>query len=384
MAEERDYYEILGVSKTATEDELKSAFRQLVRKYHPDVNKEPGAEDRFKEINEAYQVLSDPDKREAYDRYGKAGVSGMGGAGFDYSTIDFSDILGDLFGGFGGFGGFSGRNYSSSSRRNAPRRGADLQTTVKLKFEEAVFGADKEIIFSRDEKCTKCGGTGAEPGTKKEKCKNCGGTGEVKTTRQTVFGSMVQVTTCPTCNGTGETIPTPCSQCRGRGIERKTVKKIVAVPAGVDNGTRIRMSGEGQPGSNNGPNGDLYIEVSVAEHPFFRRYENDIHLDMKINIAQAALGAEIEVPTVDGKEKIRIPAGTQPGKIITMKGKGVPALRGGTRGDQKVIVDVVTPTNLTAEQRELLEKLAVSLGTETNAASKTSFWDRLKEVINGD
>ena len=382
MAEERDYYEILGVGKNATDAELKSAFRQLVRKYHPDVNKEPGAEDRFKEINEAYQVLSDPDKRAAYDRYGKAGVSGTGD-GFDYTTMDFSEILGDLFG-FGGFGGFGGNRYSSSARRNAPRRGADLQTTVKLKFEEAVFGADKEISFSRDEKCTKCGGSGAEPGTKKEKCKTCGGTGEVKTTRNTMFGSMVQVTTCPTCGGTGETIPTPCTQCRGRGIERKTVKKVVAVPAGVDNGTRIRMSGEGQPGSNNGPNGDLYIEVSVAEHPYFRRYENDIHLDMKINIAQAALGAEIEVPTVDGKEKLRIPAGTQPGKIITMKGKGVPALRGGTRGDQKVIIDVVTPTNLTDEQRGLLEKLAVSLGTETTAASKASFWDRLKEVINGE
>ena len=213
MAEERDYYEILGVGKNATDAELKSAFRQLVRKYHPDVNKEPGAEDRFKEINEAYQVLSDPDKRAAYDRYGKAGVSGMGGAGFDYTTVDFSDILGDLFGSFGGFGGFGGNRYSSSSRRNAPRRGSDLQTTVKLKFEEAVFGADKEISFSRDEKCTKCSGSGAEPGTKKEKCKACNGTGEIKTTRQTMFGSMVQVTTCPTCNGTGETIPHPCTQC---------------------------------------------------------------------------------------------------------------------------------------------------------------------------
>ena len=381
MAEERDYYEILGVSKNVTDEELKNAFRQLVRKYHPDVNHEPGAEERFKEINEAYQVLSDPDKRAAYDRYGKAGVAGMGGAGMDWTSMDFSEILGDLFG-FGGFGGFGGR--SSGARRNAPRRGADLQTGVKLKFEEAVFGADKEISFSRDEKCSKCGGTGAEPGTKKEKCKSCNGTGEVRTTRQTMFGSMVQVTACPTCNGTGETIPHPCTQCRGRGIERKTVKKVVAVPAGVDNGTRIRMSGEGQPGTNNGPSGDLYIEVSVAEHPYFRRYENDIHLDLKINVAQAALGAEIEIPTVDGKEKLKIPAGTQPGKIITLKDKGVPALRGGSRGDQKVIIDVVTPTNLTDEQRSLFEKLAVSLGTETSVGGKTTFWDRLKEVLSGE
>ena len=381
MAEERDYYEILGVSKNVTDEELKNAFRQLVRKYHPDVNHEPGAEERFKEINEAYQVLSDPDKRAAYDRYGKAGVAGMGGAGMDWTSMDFSEILGDLFG-FGGFGGFGGR--SSGARRNAPRRGADLQTGVKLKFEEAVFGADKEISFSRDEKCSKCGGTGAEPGTKKEKCKSCNGTGEVRTTRQTMFGSMVQVTACPTCNGTGETIPHPCTQCRGRGIERKTVKKVVAVPAGVDNGTRIRMSGEGQPGTNNGPSGDLYIEVSVAEHPYFRRYENDIHLDLKINVAPAALGAEIEIPTVDGKEKLKIPAGTQPGKIITLKDKGVPALRGGSRGDQKVIIDVVTPTNLTDEQRSLFEKLAVSLGTETSVGGKTTFWDRLKEVLSGE
>ncbi|MBR6089067.1 MAG: molecular chaperone DnaJ [Anaerolineaceae bacterium] len=382
MADERDYYEILGVSKDVSDADLKVAFRQLVRKYHPDVNHEPGAEERFKEINEAYQVLSDPDKRAAYDRYGKAGVEGMGGAGMDWSAMDFSEILGDLFG-FGGFGGFGGARGNTASRRNAPRRGADLQTNVKLKFEEAVFGADKEITFSRDEKCTKCGGSGAEPGTKKEKCKTCNGTGEVKTTRQTVFGSMVQVTACPTCGGTGETIPHPCTQCRGRGIERKTVKKVVAVPAGVDNGTRIRMSGEGQPGSNNGPSGDLYIEVSVADHPYFRRYENDIHLDLKINVAQAALGAEISIPTVDGEEKLRIPAGTQPGKIITMKGKGVPALRTGTRGDQKVIVDVVTPTNLTDEQRELFEKLSVTLGTNSSVGGKTSFWDRIKEVING-
>lgn len=377
---EQDYYEILGVSRNATDDELKQAFRKMARKYHPDVNKEPGAEEKFKEINEAFQVLSDPDKRAAYDRYGKAGVSGMGG-GFDYSQVDLSDILGDLFG-FGGFGGF-GQTRSSASGKNAPRRGADLQTSVTLQFEEAVFGAEKEIIFSRDEKCSRCGGTGAEPGTSAKKCTTCHGTGEVKTTRQTMFGAMVQVTTCPTCNGKGETIPTPCTECHGRGMERKTVKKSVKIPAGVDTGTRIRLSGEGQPGVNNGPNGDLYVDLRVNKHKYFRRQDYDIQLDVNINIAQAALGAEIDIPTVDGMTKMKVPAGTQPGKVFTLKGKGVPQLRGNGRGDQKVIINVIVPTQLTTEQRELLEKLALTMGTNVQPDEK-GFWDRLKEAVNGE
>ncbi len=376
--EESDYYEILGVSKDATDEDLKAAFRRLARQYHPDVNKEPGAEEKFKEINEAFQILSDHEKRRMYDRYGKAAVDGTGGAGFNYADIDFSDILGDLFG-FGGFGG----SRSHGSRQNAPRRGMDLQTSIRLAFEEAVFGAEKEISFTRDEKCADCGGTGAEPGTEKEKCPNCGGTGEVKVTRQTVFGSMVQVATCPQCNGTGEHIPHPCKKCRGRGLERKTVKKMVKVPAGVDTGTRIRLSGEGQPGSNGGPNGDLYVDIIVNDHEYFRRSGNDIHLDLKINVAQAALGTELSVPTVDGPQKLRIPAGTQPGRIITMRGKGVPQLRGNGRGDQKVVIDVVVPTELTDEQRELFEKLSASLGTETQVGEK-SFWERVKEAFNGE
>lgn len=377
MASERDYYEILGVNKNANADELKNAFRNLARKYHPDINKAPDAEEKFKEINEAYQVLSDPDKRAAYDRYGKAGVSGMGN-GFDYSAVDLSDILGDLFG-FGGFGGFGG---SRTRQRNAPRRGADLQTTVTLQFEEACFGADKEILFSRDEKCTKCHGTGAEPGTKTQRCASCNGTGEIKTNRQTMFGSMVQVTTCPACGGRGETIPTPCTQCHGRGIERKTIKKTVSIPPGVDTGTRIRMSGEGQPGENNGPSGDLYVDVRVNQHKFFHRHDFDIQLDMNINIAQASLGDDITIPTIDGSEKFKIPAGTQPGKVFTLKGKGVPYLRSSGRGDQKVIINVVIPNTLTPEQRDLMEQLAATLGSEVVPQDK-SFWDRIKEAING-
>ena len=379
MVKDRDYYEVLGVGRNASSDELKTAFRNLARKYHPDINKDPGAEETFKEINEAYQVLSDPDKRAAYDRYGKAGVSGVGN-GFDYTQVDLSDILSDLFG-FGGFGGFGSTQYSSR-QRNAPRRGADLQTTITLKFEEACFGVDKEVQFSRDEKCSRCHGTGAEPGTSPQRCYTCNGTGEIKTNRQTMFGSMVQVSTCPTCNGRGEIISTPCTQCHGRGLERKTVKKVVSIPAGVDTGTRIRLSGEGQPGDNNGPSGDLYVDIRVNPHKYFHRKDADIQLDMNINIAQATLGDEIDVPTIDGTEKLKIPAGTQPGRVFTLKGKGIPRLQGSGRGDQKVVINVEIPNSLTPEQRDLMEQLAGTMGTEVIPQEK-SFWDRLKDALNG-
>ena len=380
MATDRDYYEILGVSRDATQDELKAAFRNLARKYHPDVNKSPDAEAKFKEINEAFQVLSDPNQRAAYDRYGKAGVSGTSG-GFDYSSVDLSDILGDLFGmgGFGNFGGFGGT--SSTRQRNSPRRGADLQTTVSLKFEEAVNGCNKDISFTRDETCSRCNGTGSEPGTSPKRCSRCNGTGQVKVTRQTMFGSMVQVTTCPDCGGRGETITTPCTKCGGKGIERKTVQKSVAIPAGVDNGTRIRLSGEGQPGANGGDKGNLYVDVRVADHQFFRRHDYDIHLDMNINVAQAALGTELNVPTIKGTEKLKIPAGTQPGRIFTLKGKGVPHIGEDKCGDEKVVINVVIPTNLTDEQKDMFEMIGGTLGTESVPQEK-SFWDKLKDAFN--
>jgi molecular chaperone DnaJ len=369
----RDFYELLGVGKNATPDELKAAFRKLARQYHPDVNKAPDAEEKFKEINEAYAVLSDPDKRAAYDRYGEAGLNGMGGVP-DWTTIDFSDILEGFF----GFGGMGGR----TQRRNSPRRGADLSMPLTLTFEEAVFGVEKEIEITRDETCSTCHGNGAEPGTNKSRCSACNGTGEVRQVRQTFLGSMVQVTTCPTCNGVGEIISTPCHTCRGRGLERKTIKKTVAVPAGVDGGTQIRLAGEGQPGVFGGPHGNLYIEIGVKPHKFFRRRNDDIQLDLKINIAQAALGTEIEVPTVDGPSKLTIPAGTQPGKVFTLRGKGIPHLRNSGRGDELVIVNVDIPTHLTVEQRQLLESLAASLGSEVKPQEK-GFWDVLKEVIGG-
>ncbi len=371
---ERDYYEILGVPRNASEDELKSAFRRLARQYHPDVNKSPDAEERFKEINEAYAVLSDPEKRAAYDRFGHAGVQAAGGVpDFSFDFADFADIFEEFF----GFGRTTPRT------RNIPRRGADLQYRLELTFEEAIFGAEKEIEITRDEVCSTCHGSGAEPGSSPVRCSTCGGRGEVRQVRQSLFGSMVQVTTCPACGGKGEVIGTPCHTCNGRGLERRTRRKVVAVPAGVDNGNQIRLSGEGQPGINGGPNGNLYLEIHVKPHQYFRRRDHDILLDIEINVAQAALGAEVEVPTVDGPEKIRIPPGTQPGKVLRLRGKGVPYLRGNGRGDQLVIVNVGVPTRLTAEQRRLFEELAKSLGSEVRPRER-SFLDWLKETLGGE
>jgi len=371
----RDYYEILGVPRNASIDEIKTAFRKLARQYHPDVSKEENAEEKFKEINEAYGVLSDPQKRARYDQYGRAGLGDMGGMP-DFASMDFSDIFEEILGGFGfGFGG-------GAARANRPRRGRDLQLQVTLTFEEAVFGVDKEIEVTRNEVCSSCRGSGAEPGTSPQRCQQCNGRGQVGQVRQTIFGSMMQTTTCPTCNGRGEVITTPCHTCRGSGLERKTVEKIVPIPAGVDNGNQIRLSGEGEPGTNGGPQGSLYLVISVKGHEFFKRRENDILLNLDINIAQAVLGAEIEVPTVDGKEKIKIPAGTQPGKIFTLKARGVPYVRKSGRGDQLVIVNVAIPTKLTKEQRELFEKLAGTLGTTVKPQEK-GFLDWLNEALGG-
>lgn len=371
---ERDYYEILGVPRTATPEEMKTAFRNLARQFHPDVNKAPDAEEKFKEINEAYAVLSDPEKRAAYDRYGKAGLNGPGGMP-DFSGVDFSDIFEELFGfGMGGFGG--GRR----ATRNAPRRGADLNYPISLAFEESIFGVEKDIEISRDETCSTCRGSGAEPGTSAQKCATCGGRGEVRQVRQTILGSMVQVTTCPTCNGAGEVITSPCKTCRGRGLERKTLKKKVAIPAGIDNGQQIRLAGEGQPGVNGGPNGNLYLEIQVRPHKFFRRHNDDLQINLNINVAQAALGADVTIPTIDGTTVLNIPAGTQPGKVFTLRGKGVPHLRASGRGDQQVVVNIDIPARLSPEQRALFEQLAQTLGSEVHPEEK-SFFDRLKELF---
>jgi molecular chaperone DnaJ len=373
----QDYYETLGVPKGASSDEIKSAFRKLARQYHPDVSKESDAEEKFKEINEAYAVLSDEEKRAAYDRFGHAGVQGAGGVP-DWTTMDFSDIFGDLFGNFG-FGGFGGQTRRSP---NAPRRGADLQYRVQLTFKESIFGVEKEIEVTRDETCETCRGTGAKPGTSPSRCSTCGGRGEVRQSRQTILGSMVQVTPCPACGGKGEMIANPCQTCSGRGLQRKTRRKVVNIPAGVDTGTQIRLAGEGQPGVNGGPPGNLYLVIQVKSHRYFRRRGDDILLDLNVNVAQATLGDEVKVPTVDGDSFLKIPSSTQPGKIIRMRAKGVPHLRGNGRGDQLVIVNVDIPKTLSSEQRELFEQLGTSLGTEVTPQER-GFFDRLKDVLGG-
>jgi len=374
----RDYYEVLGVSRDASDGDLKSAFRNLARKYHPDVNGAPDAEERFKEINEAYGVLSDPDKRAAYDRFGHQGVRGPGGSpGFE--TVDFNDFA-DIFGDMFGFGGFGGRSRTAS--RNAPRRGSDLQYQVAISFTEAVFGTEKEIDVTKDETCSTCDGDGAKPGTSPKTCPECQGRGEVRQTRQTLLGSMVQVTTCPVCGGRGKVVEAHCPTCGGGGKVRETRRKKITVPAGVDDGTRIRLAGEGQHGDNNGPPGDLYLLIRVRPHRYFRRRDSDIMLDLNVNIAQATLGAEVKVPTVDGDVMLKIPPGTQPGKIIRMRGKGVPHLRGGSRGDQLVVVNINIPTRLDDEERELFEKLADKMDSEV-LPQERGFLDRLKSVLGG-
>jgi len=372
---QRDYYEILGIPRNASIDDLKAAFRQLARQYHPDVNKSPDAEERFKEINEAYAVLSDDERRSVYDRFGHEGLRGAGGMPNFSVDFDFSDILGDLFG-FGGFGRTATRS------RNAPRRGADLQYHQELKFEEAVFGIEKEIEITRDEVCSTCNGKGAKPGTSPIRCTTCNGSGEVRHVRQTILGSMVQVTTCHTCHGQGEIISTPCPTCQGRGLERRIRRKVVNIPSGVDSGTQIRLAGEGQPGENGGPNGNLYLTIQVKPHKFFRRREYDILLELNINIAQAVLGADVEVPTVDGTATLRIPSGTQPGKVLNLKGKGVPRLHSNGRGDQMVVINVDIPTRLNGEQRQLFEKLAENLGSEVRPQER-GFLEWLKETLGG-
>lgn len=359
---------MLELPRNASADDIRRAYRNLAKKYHPDVNNSPDAEDRFKEINEAYAVLSDDERKAAYDRYGHAGLKGM--------PMDFDFGINDIFEQFFGFG-MGGR-----SRRQGPRRGPDLRYELKLDFEEAVFGADKEIEFSRMELCSVCDGSGAEPGTSPTRCTQCNGSGEVRQVRQTFLGQMVNVATCPSCGGKGEQIDSPCRNCQGRGQERKTVKREIPVPAGVDSGTQIRVAGEGEPGANGGPPGDLYVVMNVRPHKYFQRRGDDIVLDLGINVAQAALGADIKVPTVDGEEDLRIPNGTQSGKVLRLSKKGVPHLRRDGRGDQLVIVSVEIPRHLDEEQRELFEELAESMGTEVNIQER-GFLDRVKDLLGG-
>lgn len=370
---DRDYYDTLGIDRSAGDDEIKAAFRKLARQYHPDVSKEVDAEERFKEINEAYGVLSDPAKRARYDRFGPSGLGNAGG--FHDYTVDFADIFDELFGQFGFSGG--------GSSRRGPRRGRDLQLSLKLTFEEAVFGAAKEVEFERNDTCSRCKGSGAEPGTTPTRCPTCGGQGEVRQVRQTILGQMVQTSACPNCGGRGEVVASPCQSCRGSGLERRKLRKTVEIPPGVDSGTQVRLAGEGEPGARGGPSGSLFLVLDVQPHKFFRRRENDLILNLDINLAQATLGADVQVPTVDGDEILKIPPATQPGKVFKLRGKGVPQLRRKDhRGDQLVIVNVEIPTRLTREQRDLFEKLAATLGTSVRPKEK-GFLDWINEALGG-
>ncbi|MFP3895369.1 MAG: molecular chaperone DnaJ [Anaerolineales bacterium] len=368
---ERDYYEILGVSRQASKAEIRAAYRKLARKHHPDVSQDTNAEERFKEINEAYQVLNDEEKRAVYDRYGHSGLdrSGMRGGfeGFD----SFEDIF-DSFFGFGRGG---------ATQQGGPRRGSDLRYDLEITFEEAVFGCSKELEISRMQTCPHCGGTGAEPGTRPTPCPECNGTGQVRHAQRSIFGSFVNVTTCPRCGGRGEIIETPCSTCHGSRRVEETQTIPVDIPAGVDDGMRIRLAGEGESGLDGGPAGNLYVVVHVKEHRYFRRRDQDILLNININVAQAALGDEIVVPTLNGERELIIPAGTQTGAIFRLKGEGVPRLQGTGRGDEIVIVNVEIPETLDEHQQELFAELGKTLGDEITPQEEQSFLKRLKVVL---
>ena len=363
MAEKRDYYEVLGVKKGASEDELKKAYRKLAKENHPDLH--PGdkeCEARFKEINEAYEVLSDPDKRAKYDQFGHAafdpsqGFGGGGGFGGFEGFGGFGDIFSDIFGGGFGFGGGGGRN------PNAPRKGDNLRATVNIKFEEAAFGVKKDVFVSKIEQCHDCKGTGCAEGTTAEVCPDCKGTGTVMSTKRTPFGMVQSSEQCPKCKGRGKIIHSPCKTCRGIGSVRRQHKVSVSIPAGIDDGQTISLKGQGNAGLNGGPAGDLLITVLVQPHARFERDGASILLDQEISFSQAALGAEVEVPTLDGKVKLNIPEGTQSGTTFRLKGKGVPFLRNGGRGDPFVTVNVAVPRSMTSTQKNALRRYAETMG----------------------
>lgn len=373
MAEKRDYYEVLGVQKSASDDEIKKAFRKMSKKYHPDLN--PGnkeAEEKFKEVNEAYQVLSDSDKKSKYDQFGHAGVDPNFGAGGGYGSagFDFGDIFGDIFGGFGG--GFGG------GRRNGPRRGNDIRRVIDISFEEAAFGCTKKMNIQTQEKCEECGGTGAKKGTTVTTCSHCSGTGRVKTQQRTILGYMTTETTCPQCNGEGKIIKEPCRECRGTGAVRRNKTIEVQIPSGIDDNQTIQLSGKGEAGSKGGPNGDLLITVRVRPHDIFQRRGNDVFINMPISFVEAALGANVKVPTIDGGcVELTIPEGTQAGTRFRMKGKGIPYLRSKSRGDQYVTVEIEIPRNLTQKQKELLK----DFDEDKNYKQKKNWYDKIKNFM---
>ena len=377
MADKRDYYEVLGVGKNASDDEIKKAHRKLAKQYHPDLNKDnPDAAEKFKELNEAYEVLSDKDKRAKYDQFGFAGVDpnyggGAGGYGGGFDMGDLGDIFGSMFGGFGG---------STRSRRNAPQRGETLQQHVVLSFEEAAFGCEKELSVTRYENCEGCGGTGAAAGSSPETCSYCRGVGTVTQTQRTPLGMFQTSAPCPQCQGKGKIIRNPCKKCGGTGKQRRNRTLKVNIPAGIDDGQSIRLSGQGGAGVNGGPNGDVIVTISIRPHPIFTRDGSDVICEIPISFTQAALGDTLQVPTIDGKIEYNIPEGTQTGTVFRMRGKGIQNVNGRGRGDQYVRVNIEVPKNLSHRQKELLREFESST-TDENQAQRKGFWDKVKDAF---
>ena len=357
MADKRDYYEVLGIKKNASADEIKRAYRKMAKKYHPDVNKSADAEEKFKEVNEAYEVLSDPDKKAAYDRYGHAafeqGAGGAGGfGGFNaggFEDFDFGDIFGSFFGGGGG--------RASSRRNNGPQQGEDRFVQLEIDFMDAIKGKKAEIQINYDEQCTHCMGTGAASSSDVTNCSRCGGTGTIRTQQRSPFGTFVNETTCPDCNGTGKKITKACPNCHGKGYINKTITVELNIPAGINTHQQLRVAGKGYRGKNGGPNGDLYVEIYVRPHKHFVRHNDDIQIEVPVSSVDATLGCEVDVPTVYGDVTMKIPAGTQSGAVMRLKGKGVKHLRGDGYGDQYVKINVQIPKKLTRKEKELYEQL---------------------------
>ena len=382
--QKRDYYEVLGVSKGASDDEIKKAYRKLAKKYHPDMN--PGdkeAEAKFKEVNEAYTVLSDEQKRARYDQFGHAGVDpnyGAGGpggpfGGFDMGDIDLGDIFGSFFGG-GGFGGFGG----GGARRNGPQKGESLRANLPITFEEAAFGCEKELSLNRTEECDECHGSGCQPGTTAETCPDCRGTGVVRVQQRTGGFAFSSTAACTRCRGTGKLIHSPCKSCGGSGSVKKSKRITVTIPAGIDDGQAVSLRGQGNAGKNGGPAGDLIVGVRVKPHPQFRRDGTTVLYEQPVSFFQAAMGAELEIPTIDGKVKYTLPAGTQTGTTFRLRGKGIPELRGRGRGDQYVTIRVQVPTSMNAEQKEALRAFAQAMGEEVPEESGLKgFFDKRKK-----
>ena len=371
MVTKRDYYDVLGVSRGATGEEIKKAYRKMAFEYHPDRNKDPAAEEKFKEVNEAYEVLSDSQKRANYDRFGHAGVErfGRGFEGFDFGG--FGDIFDAFFGG------------TSRGRQSTPERGADLRFNMEISFEEAAFGCEKGIEIERIEPCSVCRGIGSEPGSEPIRCPNCGGTGEVRRSQYGLFGHFTNITTCEQCRGRGRIITDPCKQCNGLGREKRLRKVVVGIPAGVDDGNTVRLTGEGNSGFGGGPPGNLFVTLSVAKHEFLRREDANIIYDLPLNFAQAALGGEVEVPTLDGYFTLKIPAGVQNGKVFRIRGKGAASIYGSGRGDQLIMVHVVTPTSLDGDQKRLFRELGETLEPATLPQEEKGFFGKMKGTFAG-